>query len=110
VASSGPMANIVAVIGSLGVADYFDAMLSGAFLPRSKPDPAIFVQAAATVGASPHECLVIEDAVVGIEAAHRAGMRCLAVTTTHSADKLSHADLVLPTLEHLTAAAFEQLW
>ena len=101
VASSGPMANIVAVIGALGVADYFDALLSGAFLPRSKPDPGIFLQAAASVGATPNECLVIEDGIVGVEAARRAGMRCLAVTNTHPAEKLAGATLVVDSLADL---------
>jgi HAD superfamily hydrolase (TIGR01509 family) len=109
VASSGPLANIIAVIGVLGIADYFDALLSGAFLPKSKPDPAIFLRAAAAAGALPEECLVIEDGIVGVEAALRAGMRCLAVTTTHPAAKLSRATLVVDSLAELDAEAFERL-
>ncbi len=109
VASSGPMANIVAVIGALGVADYFDALLSGAFLPRSKPDPAIFLRAAASVGADPADCLVVEDGIVGVEAALSAGMRCLAVTTSHPATKLARATLVVDSLADLDENAFERL-
>lgn len=110
VASSGPMANIIAVLGVLDVADYFDAMLSGARLPRSKPDPAVFLQAASAVGAQPAECLVIEDGIVGVEAARRAGIRCLAVTTTHSAEKLAGADLIVERLDQLTEDDWEHLW
>jgi len=101
VASSGEMANIVAVIAALEVGNYFDALVSGAFLPRSKPDPAIFLQAAAAVGASPADCLVVEDGVVGVQAAKRAGMRCLAVATTHPRESLMEADLVVDSLEDL---------
>jgi HAD superfamily hydrolase (TIGR01509 family) len=109
VASSTEMANIIAVIGELGIGNFFDALISGAFLPRSKPDPGLFLQAAATVGAEPSGCLVIEDAIVGVEAAHRAGMRCIAVTTSHSADKLSAADIVVASLGDLPIDAMERL-
>ncbi|MBN1399296.1 MAG: HAD family phosphatase [Anaerolineae bacterium] len=109
VASSTEMANIIAVIGELGIGNFFDALISGAFLPRSKPDPGLFLQAAATVGAEPSGCLVIEDAIVGVEAARRAGMRCIAVTTSHSADKLSAADTVVDSLGDLPPAAMERL-
>ena len=109
VASSTEMANIIAVIGELGIGTHFDALISGAFLPCSKPDPAIFLQAASTVGAEPANCLVIEDGIVGVEAAKRGGMRCVAVTTTHSAEKLAGADLVVATLAQLPPETMAQL-
>ena len=102
IASSGDMANIVAVVAALGIADCFDALVSGALLPRSKPDPAIFLQAAGALGVAPHECLVVEDGIVGIEAARCAGMCCVALTTTHPADKLRAADLIVPDLNALS--------
>jgi beta-phosphoglucomutase-like phosphatase (HAD superfamily) len=101
IASSGDMANIVAVLGALDISNAFDALLSGAFLPRSKPDPTIFLRAAAALGAAPSECVVIEDGIVGVEAAHRAGMRCIAVTNTHPMERLSDADLVIDSLAEL---------
>jgi HAD superfamily hydrolase (TIGR01509 family) len=106
VASSGEMANIVALVAELGIGNYFDALISGAFLPRSKPDPAIFLQAAAALGATPATSLVIEDGIVGVEAAKRAGMRCVAVTTTHPAEKLAQADVVVATLAELAEYPF----
>jgi HAD superfamily hydrolase (TIGR01509 family) len=109
VASSGEMANIVAIVHKLGIANYFDGLVAGGFMPRSKPDPAIFLQAAAAAGAQPSDCLVIEDGIVGVEAARRAGIRCLAVTTTHAAHKLADADLVLPDLTALNEATMWRL-
>jgi len=109
VASSGPMANIVALVMAMEIADYFDALISGAFWPRSKPDPAIFLQAAAALGAEPRHCVVLEDGVVGVEAAQRAGMACIAVTTTHPAEKLADADIVVGSLAELNAATIERL-
>lgn len=109
VASSGEMANIAAIVAVLEIGNYFDALVSGAFLPKSKPDPAVFLQAAGALGVSPEECLVIEDGVVGVEAAARAGMRCLALTTTHPAERLEGADLVIECLEDLSEATFAGL-
>jgi HAD superfamily hydrolase (TIGR01509 family) len=79
VGSSGPMGNIVTTIGALGIGDYFLAMLSGATLPQGKPHPDLFLRCAEAVRAPVHECLVIEDSIHGVEAAHRAGMHCVAV-------------------------------
>jgi HAD superfamily hydrolase (TIGR01509 family) len=110
VASSGEMANIVAILEALGLGNSFESVLSGAFLAKSKPDPTIFLHAAASLGATPDECLVIEDGIVGIEAAKRAGIACLAITTTHPAEKLAAADLVLDDLTQLTEDALDQLF
>lgn len=109
VASSAEMANIVATVGALGLSNYFQALISGDLLPRSKPDPAIFLQAAAAVGARPADCLVIEDSLAGLEAATRAGMRSLAITTTNPAQKLCQAQLVVDSLAHLDEDCFERL-
>jgi beta-phosphoglucomutase family hydrolase len=79
IGSSGPMANIVASIEALRIGDYFNSIISGARLPKGKPDPAIFLLAAAALGVQPEQCVVIEDSVAGIEAARRAGMRSVAV-------------------------------
>ena len=79
VASSGPMINIAATIHKLGIGDYFHALLTGAPLPKGKPDPTLFLHAAASIGITPEHCLVIEDSIHGIEAAQRAGMVSIAV-------------------------------
>jgi beta-phosphoglucomutase len=78
-ASSGPMGNIIAILDALDVGGYFESVLSGARLPRGKPDPTIFLLAAASLGVAPEHCLVLEDSLAGVEAARRAGMRCVAV-------------------------------
>ena len=73
-------------------------ILSGRDLP-SKPDPHLFLLAAQRLGVQPEECLVIEDAVVGVRAAKDAGMACLAVATTNLKEALRAADLVRGSLE-----------
>jgi len=109
VASSGPMANIAAILQELDVWDAFDAVLSGARLERSKPDPTLFLQAAAALGVPPARCVVVEDSTAGVEAARRAGTRCIAVTTTHAPEPLRAADLVVDRLDHLPQDAFDRL-
>lgn len=79
VASSGPMANIAAVVAVLGIGDYFVSLLTGAPLVRGKPHPDLFWLSAAAAGVQPGDCIVIEDSIHGIEAARRAGMGSLAV-------------------------------
>ena len=88
VGSSGPMANIVTTIEALGIGDYFLALLSGSTLPRGKPHPDLFLRCAAAARVPPQECLVIEDSIHGVEAAHRAGIVCIAVGPLAQSDRL----------------------
>ncbi|HPT96945.1 MAG TPA: HAD family phosphatase, partial [Armatimonadota bacterium] len=57
----------------------------------------------------PERCVVVEDAVVGVQAAKAAGARCLALTTTHPREKLSEADRVVDSLEEVSPADFDAL-
>ncbi len=109
VASSAPMANVAAILNELGLWPEFDAVLTGERLPQSKPDPAVFLQAACAVGVPPGRCVVVEDGTVGVEAARRAGMASIAVTTTHPAVELQSASLVVDRLDHLPPDAFDGL-
>jgi beta-phosphoglucomutase len=97
VASSAPQANIDALLDELGIRGYFDAEASAATL-MGKPDPAVFLLAAKLLGVDPLNCLVIEDAIAGVEAAKRAGCTCLAVLTTNQARDLTNADLIVKDL------------
>ena len=109
IAWSAPMANVAAILNELGLWPQVDAVLSGGRLPLSKPDPAIFLQAAAALGVPPARCVVIEDGTVGVEAARLAGMRSIAVTTTHPAEELSAADLIVDRMDRLPPDAFDRL-
>ncbi len=79
IGSSGPMANIAAVVAALEVGDHFHALLSAFGLPRGKPDPMLFRHCAAALGVEAAECVVIEDSIHGVEGARRAGMACVIV-------------------------------
>lgn len=109
VASSAPQANIDALLNELGIRGYFQAEAAGEAI-RGKPDPAVFLLAAERLGIPPCACLVIEDAIAGVEAARRGGMKCVAVLTTNSAEKLSSADVIVNDLTELTLGALESIY
>ena len=108
IASSAPLANIDALVGELGMGPRFDRIVSGVDLP-GKPDPAVFLELARHLGVRPRRCIVVEDAVAGVQAAKRAGMSCIAVTTTNPASALESADLVVDSLDTLPPDAFQEL-
>ncbi len=109
-ASSAPVENIQLILGSLDIKDCFRAIVSGREVKEGKPSPQGFLLAAKKLGIVPGSCIVIEDAVAGVAAAKRAGMRCLAVTNTHPRTSLTEADLVVDTLEAVGVNDLEGLF
>ena len=67
------------ILQRIGLSDYFDAVSDGTNISRSKPDPKVFLKAAEYLGLAPSDCLVVEDAVSGVEAAHAGGMKAATV-------------------------------
>jgi beta-phosphoglucomutase family hydrolase len=106
IASAAPRANIEAISAALGIAPFFDALVSGADVQRGKPDPQVFLLAAERLAIPPARCVVVEDAPAGIAAAHRAGMRAIGVRTTHADLR---ADIVVDTLDQLPDGSFDRL-
>ena len=82
VGSSGCADNVNFVLEKCGIGRYFAERVSGDMVTRCKPDPEIYLTAAARLGLPAGECLVFEDAKAGIEAARRAGMKVVAIATT----------------------------
>lgn len=80
--TAAPPGNVDLVLDRLNLRRYFQAVVGGADVSHGKPDPEIFLRAADKLGAAPANCVVFEDAPAGIEAARRAGMACVVVTTT----------------------------
>ncbi|MFC0602840.1 HAD family hydrolase [Streptomyces palmae] len=79
VASGSSRAVIEAVLTGTGLAALLPVSVSAEEVARGKPAPDVFLEAARRLGAEPAECVVVEDAAPGAEAARRAGMRCIAV-------------------------------
>jgi HAD superfamily hydrolase (TIGR01509 family) len=89
VATAGDRNNLEFVLDRLEVARRPDAEVRGDQGLPGKPEPDIFLKAAQTLGAQPDQCIVFEDAPFGIEAARRAGMRAVAIRSTHSKEELA---------------------
>jgi HAD superfamily hydrolase (TIGR01509 family) len=104
VASSAPQDNIDLLLDELDVCHFFQAVVSAEYMP-GKPDPSVFLEAARRLNVDPKDCLVIEDAIAGVEAARRANMKCLAVTNTNPAEALAKADWVVASLENVDFAS-----
>lgn len=86
-----------------GLRDYFQEVVSGADLPRSKPDPAVYLKAAELLGVEPKNCTVVEDAASGVAAAKAAGMRCIGYNNPNSGKQdLSKADIIVNALDEIT--------
>ena len=108
-ASSAPKANIELISEVLGLNRYLDALVSGETVPRGKPAPDIFLKAAATLSMAPGVSLVIEDAVAGVEAAHAAGMRCIAVAGERDLAGLRAAELMVKSLTEVNLARIQAM-
>ncbi|HZB44829.1 MAG TPA: HAD family phosphatase [Pyrinomonadaceae bacterium] len=106
VASSAPRANLEVIIEALGLDGFFAAVASAEDVTEGKPDPQVFLVAAARLGVEPGSCVVVEDAPAGTEAARRAGMRSIGVLSSHEGLR---ADIVVRTLEELPDTAFDDL-
>jgi beta-phosphoglucomutase len=105
-ASSTPVENINLIADVLGLKRYLSILVSGETVAKGKPAPDIFLKAASELHMQPEVCLVIEDAVAGVEAAHAAGMRCIAVAGNRDLPGLRKADLMV---KHLTEVDVERI-
>jgi beta-phosphoglucomutase len=86
-----------------GVAGFFETIVTGDEVARGKPDPEPYWSAAARLGLPSSQCLAIENALLGISSAKAAGMGCVALETTLSAEQLSVADQVFPDVQSMRA-------
>jgi beta-phosphoglucomutase len=87
VASSASLESIQQLLRETNIENFFDAAVSGFDIKLSKPNPDIFLECAKKLNVKPEDCIVVEDSVHGIEAARRAGMKSLAVTTGQTSRK-----------------------
>jgi HAD superfamily hydrolase (TIGR01509 family) len=97
-ASSGDRVKVAFGMQALELNGTFEAIVSGDDVTHSKPAPEIYLTAAQRLGIAPTECIAIEDAPAGVEAAKRAGMCCIAVTNSVARQQLQRADLIVDSL------------
>ena len=100
VATSAPPANIVFTLDELDLRRHFDAVVGAADVARGKPHPDVFLKAADKLGVAPGDCIVFEDAPMGVEAARRAGMKAVVITTTLPAAAFREFDNIVRIVAH----------
>jgi HAD superfamily hydrolase (TIGR01509 family) len=106
IATSAPRANLEALSDAMGMRQYFGADVAAEDVTHGKPDPEVFLLAAARLGADPRRSIVVEDAPTGIEAGRRAGMLTVGVSLLHT---LPEADVYVGTLTELPGSTFDRL-
>jgi HAD superfamily hydrolase (TIGR01509 family) len=98
-ASSGDRRKVAFSLQALHLDGCFDSVVTGDDVTHSKPHPEIYRLAAQRLGVAPGACVAIEDAPTGVQAAKRAGLRCIAVSNSVPRHHLQAADLVVASLE-----------
>jgi beta-phosphoglucomutase len=115
IASGALRHEIVEIVEGAGVADLFSVIVAAGDTPQSKPSPAPYLLAferlreAAADALDPRRCVAIEDSRWGLESAHGAGLRCVAVTNSYPAHELPGAELVVDGLKELTLPMLDRL-
>ncbi|MFX0012775.1 MAG: HAD family hydrolase [Candidatus Hermodarchaeota archaeon] len=102
VGSSGPPENVDLLLTSLKIKNYFDVIITADDVEKGKPEPDVFLMVSNILKINPKNCIVIEDAPVGIEAAKRARMKVIALTTTHDKGELQAAQMIMKDLSNLS--------
>jgi beta-phosphoglucomutase len=111
VGTSAPESNVLFTLDGLPLRPYFDAIVDSSMIHKGKPDPEIYLTAAQRLAIEPARCIVFEDAFAGIEAGLRAGMKVIALATTHTHDELvgTGAALIVADFTQLTVEAVQAL-
>jgi beta-phosphoglucomutase len=88
--------NARTILTKTAITEFFDAIVDGNIISKAKPDPEVFLTGARMLKIRTAQCVVFEDAIAGVEAAHRAGMKCIGVGAP---DILGEADMIIPGFE-----------
>lgn len=109
VGSSVSRHNIEYVLDKFKIRNFFQALVGRDEVRSGKPNPDIYLKAAERLGIAPAECAGIEDSLTGIKSVKNAGMICIGITTTHTADEMNEADAVIDSFDQLTDGFIKSL-
>jgi beta-phosphoglucomutase len=101
-AAASSSKNAVLILKKINLFAMFDANVSGADFKKGKPDPEIFLTAAAKIGLSPEECVVFEDAKSGVQAAVNGGFYCVGINRHDNLKALKGANVVVNDLSEIS--------
>ncbi len=109
IGSNGSRRTIEKMLESLNIKHKFSSIVTFDDVVHGKPAPDIFLKNAENLNLKPKECVVVEDASIGIDAATKAGMKVIAVATTEKVEKLKEADLVIQKIDDLNVEMIKKL-
>ncbi|MBI2133147.1 beta-phosphoglucomutase family hydrolase [Candidatus Woesearchaeota archaeon] len=110
IGTSAPGKNVEFYLEKTGLGKYFSGYVCADHIKKGKPDPEVFLKAAQVLNEKPEDCVVVEDALHGIEAAKRGGMKAVAVASTNEKSALAGSDLVVDNLAELGVEKLRRLW
>lgn len=110
VGTSAPIKNLNFIIDGLDLRSYFKAFLHSADVTEGKPNPEIYLKAAERLNIDPANCVVFEDSMAGVKAGLNAGMKVVAVTTTHAEKEFDYADMFIRNFEEITVKKMQSLF
>lgn len=103
IASSSSLKEIEIITKRFEIRKYFSTLLSSQEVARGKPAPDVYLRIAELMNVNPKHCGAIEDTPLGVKSAKSAGMKCVAITTTHEKSELAEADYVINSFDKLIA-------
>ncbi|MFW5658242.1 MAG: HAD family hydrolase [Bacteroidota bacterium] len=109
VATSAPDKNVDYILNGLKIREYFDKVVTASMISKGKPNPEIYYKAAEILNSEPAGCIVFEDSLHGIDAALGAGMKVIGLSTTHPAEKINKAHLVIKNFEEIQIRDMKKL-
>ena len=102
--------NCLPILKKVGLVELFNVIITGNDVIKGKPDPQVFLMAAEKMSVEPSSCVVFEDAVLGVEAGKRAGMKCVGIDRYGKPVRLKKADLVVADLGELSLEKIKELF
>jgi beta-phosphoglucomutase len=109
IGTAAPHENVQFVLENLHLRPLFDSVIDASQVIKGKPDPEVFLRVAEELGADPADCVVFEDSPTGAEAARRAGMQAVIITTTHTAEEFAHFEHVVRVISDFEGVRVEDL-
>lgn len=109
IATSGLAPNINFMFEHVPIKKYYAGVIDASQITQGKPHPEIFLKAADAVNANPQNCVAFEDSVAGIRSAKAAGMKVVALTTTHTSEEVHKADLIIKDYTEISLTKLREL-
>lgn len=110
VATSAPRENADFILDGLDIRQFFQGVIDSSHVKIGKPHPEVYQKAAAMLNLAPEDCVVFEDSLAGVQSGKAAGCKVVGITTTHTAEELAAADLIIDDFEGLTVERLKALF